>query len=212
MSLDMTSFDAALKQHYTDDAVENLVYMDNPLLALVAKMEDFGGRNLPIPLIYGNPQNRSATFATAQAGTTTSLLTPFLLTRVKDYSIATIDNETLEASKGNANAFLEAATVEIDGAINALTRSLATKLYRDGFGWIGNVNATVTGTTLTLLNAADIVNFEVGMVLQFAASAGADALRSSGGSVTVSAVNRSAGSMTVGTLSGISGLVSGDFF
>jgi hypothetical protein len=211
MSLDMTSFDAALKQHYTDDMVENLVYKDNPLLALMAKMEDFGGRNLPIPLIRGNPQNRSATFSVAQGGTTTSKLDAFLLTRVKDYSIATIDNETLEASKGNANAFLEAATVEIDGAINALTRSLAVKLYRSGFGSVGNVNATVTGTTLTLLDANDVVNFEVGDVLQFAASDGGDALRDSGDSVAVTAVNRSAGSMTVGTLSGITGLTSGDF-
>lgn len=207
----MTSFDAALKQHYTDDMVENLVYKDNPFLALVAKMEDFGGRNLPIPLIRGNPQNRSATFSVAQAGTTTSKLDAFLLTRVKDYSIATIDNETLEASKGNANAFLEAATVEIDGAINSLTRSLAVKLYRDGFGSVGNVNSTVTGTTLTLLDINDIVNFEVGDVLQFSASSGGDTLRDSGDSVTVSAVNRSAGSMTVSTLSGITGLTSGDF-
>jgi len=211
MSLDMTSFDAALKQHYTDDMVENLVYKDNPFLALVAKMEDFGGRNLPIPLIRGNPQNRSATFATAQAGTTTSALSAFLLTRVKDYSIATVDNETLEASKGNANAFLEAATVEIDGCINALTRSIATKLYRSGWGDVGQVNATVTGTTLTLLNANDIVNFEVGQVLQFADDQDGSALRDSGDSVTVSAVNRSAGTMTVGTLSGISGLASADY-
>ena len=53
MSLDMVSFDAALKEHYTDDRVENMVYMDNPLLALMAKMEDFGGRNLPVPIIWG---------------------------------------------------------------------------------------------------------------------------------------------------------------
>ena len=52
MSLDLTSFDAALKQHYTSENVENMVYMDNPLFALVAKYEEFGGRNLPIPLIY----------------------------------------------------------------------------------------------------------------------------------------------------------------
>ena len=67
MSLDLTTFDAALKQHYTADRVENMVYMDNPFLALVPKMEAFGGRNLPIPLIYGNPQGRSATFSIAQS-------------------------------------------------------------------------------------------------------------------------------------------------
>lgn len=48
MSLDLTSFAAALKQHYTDDRIENMVYSDNPLLAMLPKMQDFGGKNLPI--------------------------------------------------------------------------------------------------------------------------------------------------------------------
>ena len=97
----MSSFDAALKQHYTDDVVLSMIYKDNPFLAMVAKMEDFTGKNLPIPLIYGNPQGRSANFAQAQSrgAVTNSLIDAFTLTRVKDYSIATIDNETLEASK-----------------------------------------------------------------------------------------------------------------
>lgn len=28
MGLDLTSFDAALKQHYTNDRIENMVYKD----------------------------------------------------------------------------------------------------------------------------------------------------------------------------------------
>lgn len=211
MALDMTSFEAALKEHYTADAVENMVYMDNPLLALIAKQEDIGGELWKVPLIYGNPQNRSATFSQAASTDTSSELKAFLVTRVKDYSLAKIDNETILASKGNANAFMEAATTEIDGAINSLTRSLATSLYRAGFGKIGAIDATVTGTTLTLSNSEDIVNFEVGMVLVFSETEGASTLRDSGDSVTVTAVNRSAGSMTVTPdLSGISGLASGD--
>lgn len=211
MALDMTSFEAALKEHYTADAVENLVYMDNPLLALIAKQEDIGGELWKVPLIYGNPQNRSATFSQAASTDTSSELKAFLVTRVKDYSLAKIDNETILASKGNANAFMEAATTEIDGAINSLTRSLATGLYRAGFGKIGAINATVTGTTLTLANSEDIVNFEVGMVLVFSETEGASTLRDSGDSVTVTAVDRSSGSMTVTPdLSGISGLTSGD--
>lgn len=46
MSLDLTSFAAALKQHYTDDRIESMVYADNALLAMLSKMENFGGKNL----------------------------------------------------------------------------------------------------------------------------------------------------------------------
>lgn len=199
MSLNMTSFAAALKEYYTDDKVLNMVYKDNPLLALMPKMEDFYGLNLPIPLIYGNPQGRSQDFTQAQArGTvTSSLVTRFVLTRVHDYSIATIDNETLLASQSDKGAFMEAATTEIDGAINSLSRSIAVRQYRNGFGGIGTIGTGTASTTIVLANAQDITNFEVGMVLVDAALETSGALANAGASVTVATINRDAGSMTV---------------
>jgi hypothetical protein len=176
----------------------------NPLLGLIPKYEDFGGRNLPIVTIWGNPQGRSAQFTRAQVrgGVTNSQLDDFLLTRVKDYSIATIDNETLEASKGNANAFMEAATVEIDGAINSLTRSIAVKMYRSGYGEVGQILAgsSVSGTTLQLSQAEDVTNFEVGMELEVAATlTGASrAFGTSGNGLIVTAVDRDSGVLTFG--------------
>ena len=167
----MTTFAAALKQHYTTDRIENMVYKDNPFLAMVAKYEDFGGENLKLPIKYGIPQGRSATFQDAQNNKTNTQLKAFLLTRVSDYSLASIQNETIEASKGNANAFMEAATVEIDGAIESATRSLAIALYGDGSGQIGVVGSLATTTasndTVTLATIDDITNFEVGMQLNF---------------------------------------------
>ena len=202
-SLDLTSFASALKQHYTDERVQNMVYRDNPLLALMPKYEQFGGKNLPIPIIFGNPQGRSATFSTAQANKTASQITDFVLTRARDYALASIDNETLEASKGNANAFIEAATTEIDGAINSITRSMAIAMYRSGSGSIGQADAAATGTSLQLKEAADVTNFEVGMELKFSTADGGGAEKS--GSVTVTAVNRDSGELTVDALSAIDG-------
>jgi hypothetical protein len=171
MALNMTTFAAALKQHYTDEKIENMVYKDNPFLAMISKYEDFGGENLKLPVKYGIPMGRSATFADAVSNKTASQLKAFLLTRKADYAIASIANETIEASKGNANAFIEAATFEIDGAIEAATRSLAISLYGDGSGSIGVVGALATTTasndTVTLATIQDITNFEVGMQLNF---------------------------------------------
>ena len=220
MGLDMTSFDAALKAHYTDDMVMNLVYKDNPLLALMPKMESFGGKNLPIPIIHGNPQGRSATFATAQSlgASSSTAVTDFVLTRVKDYAVATIDNETLEASKGNANAFMEAATTEIDGVINSLTRSLAIALYRDGTGWIGQASAepSVASTTvITLKEPNDVTNFELGMsiVIYSATSGGSARIYDTGvSSGLISAIDRSgsAPTITVNTAYTANGTIAAD--
>jgi hypothetical protein len=202
-SLDLTSFDSALKEYYTDEKIYNMVYRDNPLLAMMSKREDFRGKNMPIPIIYGNPQGRSATFSTAQSNKTASQITDFVLTRNKDYSLASIDNETLEASKGDAAAFMEAATTEIDGAINNITRSLAISMYRTGSGSIGQANASTTGTSLQLKQAEDVTNFEVNQELVFSVADGGGAVKS--GTVTVTAVNRDTGELTVDAMTAIAG-------
>jgi hypothetical protein len=204
MGLDLTTFDAALKQHYHPDRVEDMTYRKNPLLALMPKYEEFGGRNLPIPIIYGNPQGRSKTFSNAKSrgAATSTRVTDFILTRAKDYSIATIDNETLEASKGDANAFMQAATTEIDGAINSLTRSLGIGAYRDSSAAIGQVNVEPTEASgsfeITLKNTSDVANFEVDqmLVIWSAKSGGSQRISETGSSSwPIEAVNRNTGTL-----------------
>ena len=196
---DGTTFDAALKQHYTGERIENMVYKDNPLFALIPKYESFGGINLKLPIKWGNPMGRSAGFSEAQTNETSGKISAFVLERKKDYAVARIENETIEASKGNANAFMEAATFAIDGAIQAITRSLAVTMYGDGTGSIGSVLATVSsGTTITLANIQQITNFEVDMKLNFG---------SSSTNYPITGVNRETGVITFasGTVSATAG-------
>jgi hypothetical protein len=201
MSLDLTSFSAALKQHYTNDRIENMVYKDNPFLAMVAKYETFGGENLKLPIKFGIPQGRSHTFATAQTNKTNTQLKAFLLTRSKDYALASIDNETIEASRGNSNAFMEAATLEIDGAIQSATRSLASAIFRTGSGSIGQALAGSTSTSFTLKVTEDVVNFEVGMELVFSTADGGGTVKA--GHVSVIGVDRDLGVITTDALTAI---------
>ncbi len=206
MALDLAAFDAALKQHYTNDRVEDMGYKRNPFFALIPKMKMFGGRNLPTPIIYGNPQGRSKTFSNAQTrgAATSSRITDFLLTRAHDYSIATIDNETLLASKGDANAFMEAATTEIDGAINSLARSIAIGAFRDSSAAIGQVLAEPSNNastfTITLKQINDVTNFELGQMLVIWSAKSGGTQRNSDGSDDeweISAVNRDTGVLTL---------------
>ena len=84
-----TTFDAALKQHYTGERIENMVYKDNPLFALMPKYESFGGLNLKLPIKWGNPMGRSQDFEKAQTNETSGKISAFALTRSKDYSTTT---------------------------------------------------------------------------------------------------------------------------
>lgn len=165
------------------------------------KYTRFGGKNLPVPLIYGNPQGRSASFSDAQTNKDPSQITDFVLTRVSDYGLASIDNETMMASMGDANAFMEAATTEIDGAIQAVTRSLAVAMFRDGSGTIGRVaNSNLAQTTVTLTELDEITNFEVGMTLQLSSAGTIASLRTTAQPANdqVLTIDRGAGTFTIG--------------
>lgn len=170
---------------------------------MMPKNENFKGENMVIPVIYGDPQGRSATFANALANQSDLDITKFTITRAKDHAIASVDNETLLASQGDAYAFLAAATAQIDGAYHSITRSLAIALYRNGSGSIGQCNANATGTSLVLKVSDDVTNFERNMELVFSTADGGGSVKS--GSVSITKVNRSTGVLTVDALSGIDG-------
>ena len=198
--LDLSSMNAALKELYDGQTVENLVYADNPTLAMIKKNTDFGGKYKPIPIITGVSQGRSSTFSNAQGNQSPVQVQSFLLTRVSDYSIATIDNQTMLASKTDKMAFLEGAKLMIDGAIRSCTNSVASAIFRSGTGSIGVIAAGgITSGVITLANAQDIVQFEVNMVLQADATDGGVPRAAPG---YVVAVNRSAGTLTVATSMG----------
>ena len=65
-SFNLTNFDAAMKHMYPYKKVENMVYKNNPLLAMIPKDTKFPGRNATFAVEYGLTNGRSATFQTAQ--------------------------------------------------------------------------------------------------------------------------------------------------
>ena len=170
---------------------------------------------MPLPIIYARPQGRSATFATAQSNATSSSLGEFLLTRVKNYAVVTVDGETIEASKGNEYAFLEALTTETDLGLKTLGDTLSRQLYGNQSGSIGVVGATPADTAvLDLATDASSLNFEVGMKIVFTDSTSTGSLRDSGEALTVTSVSRMATTNQIGVgpnLTTISGVASGDF-
>jgi hypothetical protein len=205
MAVSLASFDSALKQYYTPDKIENLVYKNNPFFALVPKDEGFVGRNMPINIIYANPQGRSKTFTKAQArgAVTNSKVDAFLLTRIKDYSLVTIENEVMEASKTDRGAFMSARTMEIDGGLQNLSNSIASGLFRASSGTIGRVVAepTVAGTTVfTLQLTGDVTDYEVDKALEIWSGESTGTQRVANGTDTtliIKAVDRTTGVITL---------------
>lgn len=185
--------------------MKDLVYKKNPLLALMPKDESpdgMAGKYIPVPLVYGTPQGRSATFSSSQGNQTAPALASFFVYRVSNYQIATITNELLEATRNNAAAFVDEAKLVVDTGFRNISNDLALSLYGDATGSRGQISAISTGV-ITLTQPAQVVNFEVGMSLVSYSVSGTTATQSTSAAVGyVVAVNRSSGTVTVAATQG----------
>jgi len=193
--LDLTAMNAALKELYDGQVVEDLVYADNPFLAMLKKNTDFGGKYKPIPIVTGVSQGRSASFANAQTNQSAVQIESFFLTRLSDYSIATIDNQTMLASATDKMSFLEGAKLVIDGAIRSITLSLSSSIFRDGTGTIGQISTIASGV-IQLAAVSDVVQFEVNQTLEARTTSGGSTVSGDALGYVV-AVNRNNGQITV---------------
>jgi len=202
MALNLTNFAPILKTLYKPSKVQNLVYKSNPLFASLPKQTDFFGDSRKVPLIYGNPQGRSATFATAQGNKGNTASIAFNITRNKDYQILGIDGETLKASSNDAGAFLAARKTEIDGGFKNITNAIDVDLFGNGSGVRGRLAAAqnVALSVVTLSEVSDIVKFEVGMQLQASTANGGGSVKA--GSMFIISIDRTAGTFVVSSTAG----------
>lgn len=197
--LDPTAFDWSLKTRYSPEEVHNAIFDDMPLLARMTKKTNFTGKNDTYGVKYGG-MGASSRFAYAQAWRKPGKGKNFVLTRAKDYSVATIDNETLMASEGDEAALMEALEDTMDDTLQALRRSMGWKLFGDGTGSLATVSSIST-LTITLTRVDDIAKFEDGQLVVFAADT-ASALRSST-PVEVTTIDRDAGTFVISSDPGV---------
>ena len=140
---------AILQEYYPDNSLpHDLVYKKNPLLALIPKDESpsgFAGKYIPVPLTYGAPQGRSASFGNAQTNQTPPQVSSFFVYRVKNYQLVTIENELLEATAHDVATFIDEFKLAMDTGARNISNDLALDLYQDGSGSRG-VIASISGS------------------------------------------------------------------
>jgi hypothetical protein len=197
---------AVLKELYPDmGAPQDIIYKKNPMYALLSKdesAEGFAGKYIPVPLVYGNPQGRSATFLNAQTNQTAPADLAFFVYRVKNYQLVTIENEMIEATKGKAGAFVDLVKLNMDGGFRNISNDIAFDVFNDGSGARGQISAISTGL-ITLVDPNSVVQFEVGQALVSYSVSGLTPTQSTSAAAGyVIAVNRSAGTVTVSATAG----------
>lgn len=192
---DMTAAQTVLKELYDGQTVQNMIYRRNPFFALLKKSTDFMGKYFPQPIITAPSAGRSAVFSTAQGNQTAWAAQEFLIKRVKDYSIFTIDHETMLASAGDKGSFVRGIKTTADLAWTAIENSMCAALFRSGTGSIGAIGSISTGV-IQLATPGDVVGFEINQAIQANATDGGTPRAAVG---YVIAVNRALGKLTVST-------------
>lgn len=189
-----------LKELYDDQKVQWLTYKDNPFLAMLKKEEKFPGKYFPVPVVYGLSQGSSATFANAYNNQSSPQVAEFLVTRVADFSLATIDGQLLAAAQTDPGAFIDGSELMIDAAFQNEVNRIASAIFRNGAGTIGQIAsvAFVSGTTytITLADPDDMVQFETNQVLVAVQNVDASGTAPTD-TATVTKVDRNAGVLTV---------------
>lgn len=191
----LTAANAILKEIYDGQSVPNEVYKKNPFFAMVRKHEVVGGKSYPLPLQIGVTQT-SATFSSAQTYQGAPIVQNFQLTQAKIYSLGTIQNDTLMSTNTDKKAFIDGVKIVVDSAMRAATNMIASNLFQNGLGSLGQISTITSAGVITLTNPQDIVFFELGQTLTASATDGG-ALVGSGSIGFVIAVDRNNGQLTV---------------
>lgn len=209
-----TDYDSMLKEYYSEEQVMRMTLVDNVLLGMLPKKRA-GGKDWVTPVNFGHPGGGSADFGVSKTNQYGSKYGAFKPTVAKQYQLITLDNSVYFQSEGGSMEAFEPAFNEFDKGFQGLAQKINRRLYRDTNGTIGQLldGASISGATLTLVDAADAFNFWAGDKIQFSATPGST-LRDSGDTLEVESVNRETGIITttssdVGT--DISGLQDTDY-
>lgn len=194
-----------------ENQISDMIFRENALLAMLPKKANGGGKYRHIPVIYTRPQGRSANFTKARTAKTGSKVEGFNITMAKDYGIGGVDGDVVEDMAANTEMITDAIRMEMDGVLANLRDSLGHKIYRNTGGARGRVGSFATDT-ITLLNAEDVIHFEIGQIVVLSTADGTSGSVKSG-TLTVDGVNRNSGiiSFTANVATGIPTAANNDY-
>jgi hypothetical protein len=202
---------ATLKELYSDDAwvMKDLVFNRNPALALIDKDETemgLGGKYFPIPVLADVGGGRSANFGLAQANQSAPATYEFNVTRVQNYSLATLTGDFLRASAQNIGAFMPGAELNVKAAFQSIGNDLAHDIFSDGSGTRGSYGigaGSIASGVITLDSLGMVYQFAVNMALVSFSVSGQTPTQSTGAAIGyVIAVDTGLGTVTVSATQG----------
>jgi hypothetical protein len=175
-----------LKEYYDGQPVRDALERDHTLYAMITKKTDFSGSEYVQPIQFGTSTG-SADFATAQNYQSPDLNAAFKVPPAFSYTLASVQNAALKASRNDKGAFINLLKQRTKGSMENQIRRDAWQLYRAGTGTIGKVSSINTGV-IVLTNPTDALAFQRNQVISAGQTEGG-ALRAGTGYVLAADVS-----------------------
>ena len=157
MAATLTSLDAALKETWTSDRLEEQLYQDNPLLDELEKTTRYNvGAQAITPLHVG--RNGGYTALPAAGGTLNTAGEQKLAQAVWNYTHhhqqIKLQGSAIDGTMNNSVAVASAVDIEVSGALNDLRKQLSRQAFSSGDALVAQ--CAVGGPSATInLNVAD---------------------------------------------------------
>ena len=189
--IDNTTFLSLLKQKYSTQKVEKMIFADNPFFAMVKKLKDWTGSTYEHPVIHGSSQGRSATYSNAVSNVSEINAIRWSLSSVTNYAQASVAGETIRSSK-DGESFFRAVELEVDLQLKNMAEDTEIAMFGDGSGQRGIIaTGGISTNVVTLATVTDALNFERDQTI-VSGQAGV----ASGSAHVVTAVDYDAGTVT----------------
>lgn len=198
------SLPALFKDLFPDRRLEQLALQELPFLKWLPKADDLEGTGIWIPYRVGTPQGKSSQFFNAlptspdrgaQNNVSSGTAKRAFIEANDSYMVVSLDNKSIRQARSNMGAFVRLKETEIEDATKELSQELAIHLWRDGSGVIGQEASTV-GSTVTLTNVDDALNFQPNQKIQASATRGGGVLLGGGNVALVTKVDFDTGAGT----------------
>lgn len=164
VTLNLSVFDAMLKEIYPDVRIESLAMRKRPLLEWVPRKDDWYGDAYVVPVLYEDPQGYSEDLDKAQTAAETTKQVKFVSTaRAHGYQVVKLQAEAVMAASKDVGSFIRAKETQFSGALRNLGKQLHIQLYR-GRAAKGQIASLTTAdpAVITLTVKSDVYNFGIG--------------------------------------------------
>jgi hypothetical protein len=166
--LSSSQFSAFFKNRYPQRKIEDLVAYGKPFYGQIKKSDELVGTTTFVPLQFDSPQGLSPSLQDALRNVSSSVGIAWGISPASYYAGLTIDAKTMLASRNNEGAFFRAREREFESVLEQMGQQLEMMLWRTGSGSIGQLSADPgTGTSFTLTDSSDAINFHIGQSLRF---------------------------------------------